>query len=384
MEWRGLVFRGLVVVLLVAALGALPSSASSFDYCARATALFSDSRPYVGNGDPAVAAQSVAQRNCSLGLMASHHIGYYRLQLNWGLIERVPGVYDFRAYDQVLADVASHHMRMLFVLIGEPAWQSSAPPGAPRGAPYPPRDPSAFAQFAAIAVRRYGPGGTFWSSHPNLPYEPVRAWELWNEPDLSQSWAQPNMRSYVQLLRPTYSAIKSVDAHATVIIGGMAFYCENFQPVACASRHSDETRWISSLFRWGARGYFDALGIHPYSANLAQAEDRLWAARQLLDRSGNRRKGLWITEYGFAGGGKNNFLTNARRQRLDVSKFFTFVQANRARLRLQEVIWFAWQDQIYAPGPTNWWGFHLGLISTGGQAKPALAAFSAAAQRLDR
>jgi hypothetical protein len=313
--------------------------------------------------------------------MASNHIGYYRAQLNWGLVERVQGAYDWSPYDQLVADVASHHMHVLFILIGDPAFASTRPPGAPLSAPYPPRDPAAFAQFAALAARRYGPGGSFWRSNPNVPYYPVRAWEIWQEMDLPESWATPNLRAYVRLLRPTYRAIHGVNRHATVIVGGMSFDCKG---TSCSRRGSDEYRLISELYRYGAHGYFDALGIHPYSPTVAQAEERLWAARGLLNSHGDRRKGIWATEFGWAGGDPDAFKTNARKQRRSVIEFMRFVQRERSRLRLKELTWFGWQDNVYGPGPTNWWGYHLGLLSTSGQPKPALAAMSSAAWRLSR
>jgi polysaccharide biosynthesis protein PslG len=366
---------------LAMALIALPPAARAFNYCGRAQAVFSEPMPYVGDSDWAVAAQPDPMRNCSLGLMAANHMGYYRAQLNWGLLERVQGAYDWSPYDQLVTDVASRHMRLLFVLIGDPSFESTRPPGAPLSAPYPPRDPQAFAQFAALAAQRYGPGGAFWRSNPQVPYYPVRAWEVWQEMNLAQSWATPNLRAYVRLLRPTYKAIHRVDRHATVIVGGMSFFCA---PVSCSYRKSDEYRAISKLYRYGAHGYFDALGIHPYAATVALAEQRLTAARRLLNSHGDRGKAIWATEMGFAGGDPNTFVTNARKQRLSVIKFFRFVGNERGRLRLGPVTWFGWKDAVYASGPTNWWGFHLGLISTSGQPKPALAAMSSAAWRLSR
>ena len=48
---------------------------------------------------------------------------------------------------------------------------------------YPPRRYTDLGEFALLA-RRYGPGGSFWDRHPRLPRLPVRAWQVWNEPNL--------------------------------------------------------------------------------------------------------------------------------------------------------------------------------------------------------
>jgi hypothetical protein len=377
----------LILSLLGIALLAVPGSAAAkrasrgFRYCADANAVYKAPRDFVGDGDALVVVQSPRLRNCSFGLMAAHHLGYYRFQLNWGVVEFMPGFYNFVPYDQLVTLAAEHHMRILFDLIGEPSWESSAPPGAKARAPYPPRDPQAFAQFAALAVQRYGPGGTFWRAHPNVPYYPVRTWEVWQEMNLKQSWADPNMRAYVRLLRPTYTAIKRVDRHSTVIAGGMSFYCD---PKSCWGPKSDEWRLITNLYRYGARGYFDALGIHPYATTLQQVKQRLLVARRIMNQHGDRSKGLWITEVGWSGGDPDSFITNARRQRSNIVKFFHWAERTRAQLKLRGVIWYGWQDKIYAKGPKNWWGFHLGLLNTRRQPKPALAAISAAARVLDR
>jgi hypothetical protein len=46
-------------------------------------------------------------------------------------------------------------------------------------------------------------------------------------------------------------------------------------------------------------------------------------------------------------------------------------------------MWYSWQDHVYGPDP-SWWGYHLGLFTLGRQPKPALAALSAAASRLNQ
>ena len=357
---------------------ALAPTAAAIDSCGAANTVFTDSRASIGIGDWSVPAEQDPQRNCTLGLIASNHLGYMRVQLNWGLIELQPGVLSWTAYDQFVTEAAMHHLRILFQLAGEPPWQSTAPSGDSHGVP---SDPNAFAQFAAMAVQRYGPNGAFWRANPSVPYFPVEAWEVWNEPNQVPAWVNTNMRAYVQLLRPTYKAIHSVDHHAIVIIGGMPFYC---QPVSCSYRGSDETRTILSLYRYGAHGYFDAIGLHTYSPTVLGAEQRLRAARCLLNRHRDRRKGVWDTEFAFAGGDPDTFITDSRKQGLAVTKFFRFVARNRRRLRLGPVIWFGWQDAVYGPGPADYWGYHLGLLDTSGQPKPALAAISAAGQLLDR
>ena len=159
----------------------------------------------------------------------------------------------------------------------------------------------------------------------------MRAWQIWNEPDIKTYWApKPNLRAYVALLRVSYPAIKRADRHATVVAAGLPF-----------PGTAEETSYLTKLYRAGARRLFDALALHPYAATAAGAFARLQAARMAL------------------------------------------VRRARPQLRLRELIHYGWRDDVYGPGP-NWWGYHLGLFTQSLQPKPALSTFASAARRLDR
>jgi hypothetical protein len=345
-----------------------------FNYCADLHAVFKHPRPFLGIDDPAFELKDESYRHCTLGRMAAAGIGYFRTTFDWSQVELQPNHYYLQRYDALVSDVARFHMRVLSLLGGAPSWRSTAPSSGAKPGAYPPADPSQFAYFASQMVKRYGPGGSFWRENPSVPYYPIRAWQVWNEPNLAFTWEpQPNIPAYVQLLKATYEAIKQVDPGATVVTAGMPF----FGP-------SDETSFISAMYRAGARGYFDALAIHAYSATVAQAMQRLWTARKVMDRFGDRKKPLWVTEFGWAGGDPDGFITNPVGQRRNLANFLRLVQFSRRRLQLREVMWYGWQDSFWAPGPKSWWEFHVGLFTTQLRPKPAFAALSKAAAQLDR
>jgi Glycosyl hydrolase catalytic core len=354
---------------------AFASSPRAFNYCAHSKAVFGRSRPFMGIGDDVVDfSTNESYQNCSLGWMASVGIGYFRAEFDWGTIEPLPGQYDLSAYDGFVANAARHHISLLGLLNGAPSWASTNPTAVPGSGIYPPANPAQFAAFATLMAQRYGPRGTFWREYPHLPYYPVRAWEIWNEEDLPFYWApKPNMRAYVQLLKDCYTAIRRVNRHAFILSGGMPFFAK-----------SDETHFISALYRYGGGRYFNALAIHAYSTTMAESEQHVLTAREVLDHLGHKRKPIWVTEVSWAGGNPDAFITNPRRQRRSVVTFFTFLEKNRARLHVQKVFWFMWQDHITGSGPANYWGFNEGLVGFQGHPKPALSAFAAAARRLDR
>src|SRR2546423_13967696 len=111
-------------------------------------------------------------------------IGLIRQAFNWNEIEKTRGRFDFSRYDDYVGELARHRMAVLPILFAPPSFRSSKPPhGGPRGT-YPPRRPIEMAVFARLLVDRYGPTGSFWRGPRGLPRRPIRAWQVWNEPNL--------------------------------------------------------------------------------------------------------------------------------------------------------------------------------------------------------
>ena len=54
----------------------------------------------------------------------------------------------------------------------------------------------AWKQFLQMAVKRYGPGGSYWTLHYKLDHPgkravPIKAWQVWNEPNLQSAMKPP-------------------------------------------------------------------------------------------------------------------------------------------------------------------------------------------------
>lgn len=336
-------------------------------YCAEKNVAFHDSKSFVGITDPYVQYGTPRFRNCSFGLMAAKHIGIFRGGLAWN--STTP---DFSFDDTLVAALAKHHIRFFPGLLGTPAGMSTAPASGAAAGTYPPANDDRFARFAALCVKRYGPGGTFWRSNPGLPYLPVRAWQIWNEPNLVLNWEpMPDPVAYAHLLRASYRAIKRVDRKATVVAAGMPFLNRQL-----------ETDFLSRMFRGGARHAFDALAIHPYAGSVSLAVQKLQSARNVMRRFGVGNKPLWVTEVAWAGGGARAYIANQRGQARNLVGFFNRVHGDR-RLRVQKIFWYGWQDKVYGPDP-SYWGYHLGLLTTHLHSKLALGALAKVAARLNR
>ena len=123
---------------------------------------------------------------------------------------------------------------------------------------------------------------------------PVTTWEPWNE---SNNTGWPNGGTYATaVLKPFYSAVKSVEPNSTVIGGS------TLEPV---------TWWWQQLIAAGGLAWMDVAGIHPYTgSNDSYEEDGMQSqVRQLQAILAG--KALWFTEVGWWSDGDYNYLGQA-------------------------------------------------------------------------
>ena len=72
--------------------------------------------------------------------------------------------------------------------------------------------------------------------------------QIWNEPDDEQTYVPPLY--FGQMLQQSYSAIKSSDSSATVVVGGL---------------NSGNPNYLAEALKaTGGKLYADAVGLHPY------------------------------------------------------------------------------------------------------------------------
>src|SRR5262249_41801091 len=128
--------------------------------------------------NPNIGSDDGGKQRSSFAPQAADGVAIERVGFGWSSIERAPGIYDFSCPDAMAADAAASHIDILPVLLDAPGYLTG------RGRQIaPPQHAAAIGPFAAAVVRRYGPGGTFWSQYPELPRRPIRWWEIWNEPN---------------------------------------------------------------------------------------------------------------------------------------------------------------------------------------------------------
>lgn len=160
-------------------------------------------------------------------------------------------------------------------------------------------------------LSKYGPGGTFFKEHPELPHRPVVDVELWNEPNF-QYLIPPDGREqqaletaredlYAKILCRLYGAIKQDHSDANIIgfgAGGMS---------------AGDVRFIQHVHEINpdvAQSY-DALSTHPYvrpappEGNSVQSwgsysiSRNLSIIRDALKKHGRPNAPIWYTEIGW-------------------------------------------------------------------------------------
>jgi hypothetical protein len=190
--------------------------------------------------------------------------------------------YRWRFDDEIAEALASHGLRWLPIVDYSAPWAQSLPGRDHSG----PSAPLAYAAYAGALAARYGAGGTFWREHPRLPELPVRALEIWNEPDNPVFWVpQPDPLHYAQLYLLAHAAIHTAVPGAIALIGGLS-NPQGFLPAMLAAEPQ-------------LRGRIDGVAIHPYAPTPAGVLGNVVTARRVLDALRLGSVPLWVTEVGW-------------------------------------------------------------------------------------
>jgi hypothetical protein len=319
--------------------------------------------------DEVLGAETDDARGELLGTIARTGVRTLRQNFDWAEIERRRGEYDFSLYDGYVADATRSGFRVLPVLFNPPPFRSSAPETGANNGIYPPRSDAEFAEFATALVRRYGPGGVFWKQHPSLPQVPLRAWQVWNEPNMEHYWpAGPNPEQYAAMLKTVGAAIKRADPGAEVVTAGL--------PDSRIGMPIDE--FLTRMYQAGARDTFDTLAVHPYARSTDEVYDIMARARLVMDRHGDPDAKMLVTEAGWATGGPVDQPYNIGEpgQAASIRRVLASLVRERERWKLEGIIYFNWRDQPAYDGTPDFWGLHTGLLAIDGRPKHGFWALS--------
>jgi hypothetical protein len=301
-------------------------------------------------------------------LMTANGVETVRTAFYWSEAQPRADATDWSAYDPVVAAAARRRLSVVPIVHRTPSWAAARPGDIAS----PPRDPATYAAFLTALVARYGPSGSFWAEHPELPRMPVRDWQIWNEPNLTRYWTrQPFARSYVRLLRAAHAAIRAADPGARVVLAGLP---------------NESWTALRSVYRAGGRGAFDVVALHPYTGKPRNVVRLVEFARREMRRARDRLRPVWITELSWPaakGRTKNTpgFETDDRGQAHRLADGLERLAKARRRLKIDKVIWYTWLSREGSVNSFDWSGLRRlrrGRLVTA----PALGAFRRTARRL--
>lgn len=317
--------RTLSIVLALAALLALPAAAEA----RRVPAEFFGISPQNPPND------------ADYSLMRQAGVRSLRLPLQWAAIEPVSPYLvppDWSAFDYAVGLAARHQLRVLPFVDTSPPWVAPEPQLEPSARGWQRR---AWAGFLQRAVRRYGAGGSFWRDNLNLPYLPVRAWEIWNEENIV-TFGRADPERFARLVRVSGRTIHSADPGAKVILGGLFGRPLQVPPNV---RSADFLQRIYRARR--VKRFFDGVALHPYVADAIAMRSQIRNLRRVMRIHHDARTPLYLTELGW---GSASYETRWERgpqgQARELDQAFSLLLRKRRRWRIGGVWWFSWADRL--------------------------------------
>lgn len=301
-------------------------------------------------------------------LMSRAGVRSVRLPLPWAQVESVDPFFtepDWRSFDHGVELAARHEMSVLPFVWGSPSWVT-AQPGTEPATGWQRR---AWGAFLRRAVERYGPQGYFWRENEDLPYEPIRVWEIWNEPNIV-TFGSADPERFAALIRVSGRTLHRVDPSAKVIVGGLFGRPLQVPP----NVHAGD--FLSRLYRArGVKRWFDGIALHPYVASAAAMRSQIRNLRRIMRVHDDAATPLYVTELGW---GSDSFESRWERgmygQARELDRAFAMLARNRRTWRIGGVWWFSWAD---ADGPSCQFCDSAGLLTGNREAKPSWYRFNA-------
>jgi len=300
-----------------------------------------------------------------------------RWQMQWTQIEPTPGHFNWSVPDKLVGDLAAKGIRVLPIMWRSPQWVQNCtkrctikPPLSSQHAK------DAWQEFLRRAVKRYGPNGEFWKhfkkEHHHKNPQPIKTWEIWNEPNLATAMAPPSPHIYANLLQVSKSAIKGVDRHADVMFGGLLAHSPSGPTAA---------KFLDGVYdQPGAKKAFDIAAIHAYAASTDDMLDEVHGMRRVMNRNGDDKTPIWIAEIGW-GSAPSNPANHGQTKGLEGQKkilkhSFKALKKKRKRWNIKKVLWFNYRDFAGSGNPAfcAYCG-SAGLLRYDYSPKPAWGAF---------
>jgi glycosyl hydrolase family 42 (putative beta-galactosidase) len=301
-------------------------------------------------------------------LMREADVRSVRLPLFWAGIEPQNPAYterNWEGFDREVRLAAEAELEVFPFITASPKWV------APLGIDLPvttARQRRAWAAFVRAAVHRYGPGGAFWQGEEELPYFPIRRWEIWNEENLVTFATGPEPRRFARLIRIAGGVIHREAPGSQVILGGL------FGRPLQTPPNIQPGNFLTRLYRaHRVKPYFDGIALHPYVARATAMRAEIANLRRVMRAHHDSATPLYLTELGWgSNSGQSRWERGYYGQAEELDTAFSLLSAHRLSWRIGGVWWFSWIDAYGACQFCD----SAGLLTEDREAKPAWYAFN--------
>ena len=237
----------------------------------------------------------VASRDVQLVKQAG--FGWIKQGIGWREVEPAKGQFHWGQVDQIVKWMEEQQLDLIVRIDHQPEWAGG---GFPTNGP--PNNPEDLGDFLFAMASRYKGR--------------IRAYEIWNEPNLAREWGgrRPNPAEYAALLKVAYRRIKQADPGAIVVSAGLT-------PTGTDSPEAmPDDVYLERFYQamGSSNGYFDALGAHApgYKAPPEMSPEQVAAdpnyggqrffcfrrvedLRQIMVKHGDADKQIFILEFGW-------------------------------------------------------------------------------------
>jgi hypothetical protein len=301
--------------------------------------------------------------------VASSGVKWIREELGWDRVEPQNNQWDFSWFDTVIGEAAKRGLTVLPLLMDTPSWAGSSVSDIPA-------DPTNYADYVAHMVARYGPGGTFWAAHPEIPSHPATHFEIWNE-----AYFNASSNNHVDPAR--YARLFK----AAVVAGRAANPQAKFLMSATDDAYTYQSTWVNWAQAAHAAvpdlaSYVDGVAVHPYSKSQAPdtpfgsySNDKFLRINNIRDnyRAVGIDKPFWITEMGWSTCTDTTWCVSESNQATYTTQLFNMVKTQMSDF-VQAVFLYDYDDVCGNDADPE---CRYGLLRRDHTPKPAWAALKA-------
>lgn len=210
------------------------------------------------------------------------------IDIQWNRVEPEPGKWYFDYVDHAVKAAEERDLPKFAYMGLTPDWaldpeirEKYNQPGIGYRFPPPEERREEFIRYCKTVAKRYKGR--------------IEHYQFWNEPN-GCSWINDGcgnahmFESYTYWLKIWYEAMKSEDPDAILGAGALDMH----QGV------KNGESYLEGMYKFGAKGYFDAFNIHPYDSQGTLHHAAIEGIRRVMVENGDGHKGIWVSEWGWS------------------------------------------------------------------------------------